>query len=103
MPLSQYLLLALLATSGAPLLDGNTNTAAKTLGAEALAQPNGGAMSSAYIGQETPKKEDIHAYGTTPPAKRHSKTRHGRKGKTGHKPIKVDEPRKDGGGRRSSL
>jgi hypothetical protein len=97
MPISEYILLALLAAGGAALPDGNASTSAKTLGADAIAQPNGGAMSSAYVGQETPKKEDIHLYGTTPPAKRFSKTRHGRRGKTAHKPIKQPyTPKKDG-------
>ena len=94
MPLSQYFLLALLATGGVASLDGSPTTAS-TLGADALGQPNGGAMSSAYLGQEPPKKDDIHL-------KRLSKTRHRRKGKTAHKPIKADEPKKDGG-KRSSL
>jgi len=88
MPLSEYILLALLATGGVALPDGSTS--AKTIGADALAQPNGGAMSSAYIGQEPPKKEDGHI-------KSLSKTRHARKGKTGHHRINADMPKKDGG------
>jgi len=94
MPLSEYILLALLATGGAALPDGSTS--AKTLGADAIAQPNGGAMSSAYIGQEPPKKDDIHL-------KRLSKTRHGRKGKIGRHRFKTDMPKKDGGKRSSNL
>jgi hypothetical protein len=101
MPLSEYILLALLATGGAALPDGSTS--AKTLGADALAQPNGGAMSSAYLGQDPPKKDDIHAYGTTPPAKRLSKTRHGHKGKIGRHRLRTDMPKKDGGKRSGNL
>jgi len=96
MPLSEYLLLALLATGGVALPDGNASTSAKTLGADAIAQPNGGAMSSAYIGQEPPKKDDSHL-------KRLSKTRHGRKGKIGRHRFKTDMPKKDGGKRSSNL
>jgi hypothetical protein len=96
MPLSEYILLALLATGGAALPDGSTS--AKTLDADALAQPNGGAMSSAYIGQEPPKKEDGRLRSTTPPAKSLSKTRHGRKGKVTHRRVRTPEtPKKDGG------
>lgn len=89
MPISEYILLTLLAAGGVALPDGG-RAAAATLGADAIVQPNGGASSSANIGQETPKKEDSHI-------KRLSKTRHGRKGKTGQHRIKSDAPKKDGG------
>ena len=89
MPISEYFLLALLATGGLATTDGGA-TAATTLGADAIVQPSGGALSSVYSGQETPKKEDSHS-------RRLNKTRHGRKGKTTHHRIKADTPKKDGG------
>jgi len=95
MPISEYILLALLAAGGAALPDGSP-AAASTLGADAIVQPNGGALSSAYIGQEPPKKDDSHL-------KRLSKTRHGRKGKIGRHRFKTDMPKKDGGKRSSNL
>jgi hypothetical protein len=93
MPLSQYLLLALLAAGGVASADGGPTTAA-TLGANAIVQPNGGALSSVYPPQETPKKEDSHV-------RRLSKTRHGRKGKVTHRRVRTPEtPKKDGGSAR---
>ena len=85
MPISEYILLALLATGGIAVTDGNGTT---TLGAEAIAQPNGGASSAAHERKrEEPKKDGggkitaarskghrkhkrrVHKEGTTPPAK----------------------------------
>ncbi|HXU35829.1 MAG TPA: hypothetical protein VN937_05655 [Blastocatellia bacterium] len=95
MPISEYILLTLLAAGGVALPDGSP-TAAAPLGADAIVQPNGGASSSASIGQQTPKKE-------TSRLKRLSKTRHGRKGKTAQHRIKPDAPKKDGGKRSGNL
>ena len=93
MPISEYILLALLAAGGVASPDGSPSAAA-TIGADALVQPNGGALSSVYLGQETPKKEDIHI-------KRLSKTRHGRKSKVTHHRTRTPEtPKKDGGSAR---
>ena len=54
MPLLNYVLLALIGSSGATGLPAAKP--ATTLGPEAIAQPNGGAL--LLSGQETPKKED---------------------------------------------
>jgi hypothetical protein len=55
MPISEYIPLALLATRGIALTDGNCTTA---LGAEAIAQPNGGASSVAQVGNRRGPKKD---------------------------------------------
>jgi hypothetical protein len=86
MPISEYVLLALLATGGIASPDG---APAATIGADAIVQPNGGALSGAYVGQDPPKKEDSRR------SKYLSKTRHHRKGN--HHPIKQPRtPKKDG-------
>jgi hypothetical protein len=57
MPLSEYLLLAVLASGGAALPGAVPNT---TLDADAIVQPNGGGLSSVYPGQDTPPKKSKH-------------------------------------------
>jgi hypothetical protein len=59
MPLIEYFLLALMApgaaaTGAAP---GTRGATLPIMGADAIVQPNGGALSSSYLGQDTPKKE----------------------------------------------
>jgi|SRR5215470_7353626 len=66
MPWFEYILLGLLGSGGAAVLDGAPQPGALTLGAEAIVQPNGGVVASA--GQETPKKDDSRT-------KQHSKIR----------------------------
>jgi hypothetical protein len=52
MPISEYILLALLATGGVALPDGDPTAAPSTkLGADAIVQPNGGALSSVIPGK----------------------------------------------------
>jgi len=54
MPLFEYVLLALLGS-------GTTGAApGTTLGADAIAQPNGGAMSASFVGQKKPTKTERH-------------------------------------------
>ena len=60
----EYILLGLLGSGGAAVLDGAPQPGALTLGADAIVQPNGGVV--ALAGQETPKKDD---------SKQHSKIR----------------------------
>lgn len=90
MPLFEYILVALLGSGGAPSV---------TLGADAIVQPNGGALS---VGQETPKKEDgIHIKSRADISgggmKKHPNfTRHKRSGR----PVKrTIDTKKDGGKR----
>jgi hypothetical protein len=84
MPISEYILLALLAAGGIAVPDGISTT---TLGADAIAQPNGGASTVAHVRKRTDTKKDggkitaarskghgkhkrrVHEEGTTPPAK----------------------------------
>jgi hypothetical protein len=56
MPWFEYILLGLLGSGGAGVLDGAPQPSALTLGADAIVQPNGGVV--ALAGQETPKKDD---------------------------------------------
>jgi len=70
MPLFEYLLLALIGSSG---VAGTTPT---TLGPEAITQPNGGALSAL---QDPPKKDDIRRTKTMLKQRRHHKHRHGRR------------------------
>ena len=86
MPISEYILLALLATGGVALPDGAPAT---TLGPDAIAQPNGGASSSVYPGQDTPPKKSKH-YRQLKHRRHHSKIR--------NHPVKQPRtPKKDGG------
>jgi hypothetical protein len=55
MPISEYILLAMLAAVGVALSDGNTTT---TIGADAIAQPNGGASSVTQVGNRLQTKKD---------------------------------------------
>jgi len=65
MPISEYILLALLATGGIAVTDGNGTSA---LGAEAIAQPNGAASSAAEVGnRREPKKEGGNRITATKP------------------------------------
>ena len=84
MPISEYFLLAVLAAGGVASPGGNSTA---TLGADAIAQPNGGASSGSHVRKrEQPKKDGgkitatkskghskhkrrVHKEGTTPPAK----------------------------------
>jgi hypothetical protein len=90
MPISEYILLALLGTGGVALPGGDATVAPRTtLGADAIMQPNGGALSSLYTGQNPPKKED---------SRRFRKTQHGRHHNKVHRHT-VKQPRtpkKDG-------
>ena len=89
MPISEYILLALLATGGVALPDGNPTTTT-TLGADAIEQPNGGALSSLDLNQETPKKGGRHSKALVKSGHRH--------GKVFHHPVKQPRtPKKDGG------
>ena len=90
MPISEYILLTLLAAGGVALPDGRA--AAATLGADAIVQPNGGALSSAAPVQD--KKDDTHhkVFSAT-------KSRHHRTGKVSHRRVKPNTPKKDGGKR----
>ncbi len=89
MPISEYILLALLASGGVALPDGSPAT---TLGADAIVQPNGGALSSVYLGQDTPKKEYSKR------SKYLRKREHRRRSKITHHPVKQPRtPKKDGG------
>jgi hypothetical protein len=87
MPLSEYILLAVLASGGAALPGAVLNT---TLDADAIVQPNGGALSSLDLNQETPKKEGRHSRTLVKRGHRH--------GKVFHHPVKQPRtPKKDGG------
>ena len=90
MPISEYILLTLLTAGGVALSDGRA--AAATLGADAIVQPNGGALSSAAPRQD--KKDDTHIRTLSK-----TKTRHHRSGKVSHRKIKPNVPKKDGGKR----
>jgi hypothetical protein len=88
MPISEYILLTLLAAGGVALPDGAV--AAATLGADAIVQPNGGALSSPPPRQD--KKDDTHL-------KVFSKTkvRHHRSGKVSHRKVRQPHtPKKEG-------
>jgi hypothetical protein len=66
MPLFEYILLGLLGSGGAAVLDGAPPaTGALTLGAEAIVQPNGGVVASAA---QRPRKEANNA-GSKDPVK----------------------------------
>ena len=88
MPISEYILLTLLAAGGVALPDGTV--AASTLGADAIVQPNGGALSSLAPRQD--KKDDTHlkAFSKT-------KVRRHRSGKVRHRTVKQPRtPKKEG-------
>jgi hypothetical protein len=91
MPLFEYILVALLGSGGAPSAPPSV-----TLNADALIQPNGGALS---VGQETPKKDDSNRIkrsadvGLAFQKKSANYTRH----KRSHRPIKrIYTPKKEG-------
>ena len=80
MPLFEYILVALLGSGGAP-----SAAPSVTLGADAIVQPNGGAL---LAGQETPKKDDSKSV-----KRRANFTRH----KRSSRPIKrIYTPKKEG-------
>jgi hypothetical protein len=87
MPISEYILLALLATGGVALPDGAPAT---TLGADAIVQPNGGESSSLYLGQDTPPKKGGRHQKEFRKRRRHSKVYH-------HTNKQPRTPKKDGG------
>ena len=59
MPLFKYILLALLGLSGTALsADVPITPASTTLDADAIVQPNGGALSNVYPGQKKPRNVD---------------------------------------------
>lgn len=90
MSLSQYLLLALLTAGGIAPIESHAG-GSRLIGTDALTQPNGGAMSDTYVGQQTPKKEDYTRYKKSKIAKtrRQSKGRH-------HSRRASETPKKDG-------
>jgi hypothetical protein len=93
MPLFEYILLGLLGSGGATVLDGASPAGPLTMGADAIVQPNGGVV--ALAGQETPKKDDSrtkqhskirarqgHIKGETQKSTRHHRRRHHRQSRT---------------------
>ncbi len=85
MPLSEYFLLAMLASGGAALPGAVPNT---TLDAGAIVQPNGGALSSVYPGAVAHTRHKRG--GEQKELRKHSKVT--------HRPRKQPQvPKKDGG------
>ena len=75
MPISEYILLALLASGGVALPDtGASSAPSMTFGADAIVQPNGG--STTFAVQETPKKDGSLKTASHKGRRSHTKVRH---------------------------